>query len=168
MLRCAMVAVHKSDIHHIDLHFPGEATPPQFMANERNIALKTLLDHSHFKLNQNGNAPYGVELSIQDNRLIFEVEDQKQTPLPMLVLSLKPYRRIIKDYFMMIESYESIRATGNQVKLEAIDMGRRGLHNEGAEMMIDRLSDKIDMDLETARGFFTLICCLQAGPKYRT
>lgn len=162
-----MEQVCTTDIEAISLQYPGKTPPPTFMANERSVALKSLQDKSHFQPVQAGKAPYVVNLSIQDNRLIFEMEDSNNRPLPALVLSLKPYRRLIKDYFMMIESYEQMRMNGNQCKLEAIDMGRRGLHNEGAELMMERLSDKIDMDLNTARGFFTLICVLQAAPHLR-
>ena len=156
-----------TDIEAIALTYPGNNPPPAFMANERTVALKSLKENSKFKPVQAGQAPYVVNLSIQDNRLIFEMEDADKNTLPALVLSLKPYRRLIKDYFMMIESYEQMRLSGTKEKLEAIDMGRRGLHNEGAELMMQRLSDKIDMDLDTARGFFTLICVLQAGPHLR-
>ncbi|MEM6782093.1 MAG: UPF0262 family protein [Pseudomonadota bacterium] len=162
-----MELAKRTDIQDIALHYPGNGNPPNFMVNERSVALKSLKDHSKFQPTQSAQAPYVVDLSIQDNRLIFEMHDADKNALPALVLSLKPYRRLIKDYFMMIDSYEQMRSTGNTSKLEAIDMGRRGLHNEGAELMMERLRDKIDMDLETARGFFTLICVLQAGPHLR-
>lgn len=141
-------------------------TPPAFMSHERTLALRNLRENAVFKPKGDEKAPYIVDLSIQDNRLIFELKNADKAPLPALVLSLKPYRRLIKDYFLMIESYEQMRSTGDRVKLEAIDMGRRGLHNEGAELMIERLADKIEMDLNTARGFFTLICVLQASPHH--
>ncbi len=153
-------------IEEITLQFPNAGTPPAFMQNERTLALKNLKENALFKPNGDENAPYIINLSIQDNRLIFELKDADKTPLPALVLSLKPYRRLIKDYFLMIDSYEKMRISGDRVKLEAIDMGRRGLHNEGAELMIERLSGKIDLDLNTARGFFTLVCVLQASPRH--
>lgn len=157
-------ACHIADIA---LRFPGEGAPPSFMANEQEQALKKLTEESFFQPLNDDTAPYSIGLSVQDNRLIFAMTNARQTPLPALVLSLKPYSRIIKDYFMMIESYETVRAQGSRAKLEAIDMGRRGLHNEGAEMIMTRLSDKITMDMETARGFFTLVCALQASPRLR-
>ncbi len=162
-----MKHAHKTDIEAIALNYPGNTPAPAFMMNERTLALKSLKDKSRFQPTQDSKAPYVVNLSVQDNRLIFEMEDAQKQSLPALVLSLKPYRRLIKDYFMMIESYEQVRQQGNTSKLEAIDMGRRGLHNEGAELMMERLSDKISMDLETARGFFTLVCVLQAAPHLR-
>jgi len=78
----------------------------------------------------------------------------------MLVLSLKPYRRLIQDYFLMLESYEQARHSATRDKLEAIDMGRRGIHNEGADLLLSRMESKITMDHETARKLFTLICVL--------
>lgn len=78
----------------------------------------------------------------------------------MLILSLSPYRRLIHDYFLMIESYEQVRIEGNLQKLEPIDMARRGLHNEAADMMRERLRDRIDIDHDTARRLFTLVCAL--------
>lgn len=79
------------------------------------------------------------------------------------MLSLGPYKRIISDYFLMIDSYEQARIEGKQAKLEPIDMARRGLHNEAADLMIERLAGKIDIDHDTARRLFTLICVLHLG-----
>ena len=92
--------------------------------------------------------------------LVLRIRNTDGHDLPMLVLSLKPYRRVIEDYFLIIASYEEARRNGVLQKLETIDMARRGLHNEGAELLRERLADKIDMDFETARRFFTLICAL--------
>ena len=80
----------------------------------------------------------------------------------MLVLSLKPYKRLVKDYFMIVRSYDEAMREGKPSRIEAIDMGRRGLHNEGAESLQERLADKISMDFDTARRLFTLICVLHA------
>jgi uncharacterized protein (UPF0262 family) len=76
---------------------------------------------------------------------------------------LKPYRRLIKDYFLIVRSYDEAMREGKPSRIEAIDMGRRGLHNEGAGLLIERLEDKITMDLDTARRLFTLICVLHGG-----
>ena len=157
----------QSHIADIALHYPKAGGPPPSLLNERDLALKSLKECGLFRPKNDAEAPYIVNLSVQDNRLIFEMRNAAEKSLPALVLSLKPYRRIIKDYFMMIESYQMMRDSGQHAKLEAIDMGRRGLHNEAAELMMERLSDKIDMDLDTARAFFTLICVLQAAPHLR-
>ena len=104
--------------------------------------------------------PYDLDLSIHDGRLVMEISNTDGTKLPALLLSVKPYTRLVRDYFMMIESYEAVRARGAAHQLEAVDMGRRGLHDEGANLLMDRLQDKIEMDHPTARRLFTLICVL--------
>ncbi len=155
-----MEQAHNSRI--IQLYLPeqeGQAVPDH-MKREQQTALKDLMQNSHFQpLNDNA-GPYEVNLSIEDNRMVLRMRNARAEDLSILVLSLKPYRRIIQDYFLMIESYEKARRESGKEKLEAIDMGRRGLHDEGAHLLIERLKDKVDMDFETARRFFTLICVL--------
>ncbi len=131
---------------------------------ERKSALDGLATKNNFSpLGTDAPGPFDLTLSIQDNRLVMELTDAHGVALPTLVLSLRPYARLIRDYFMMIESYETARRDGHHMRLEAIDMGRRGLHNEGAELLQDRLKDRISMDFETARRLFTLICALYGG-----
>lgn len=127
------------------------------------MALEDILKDGTFCPAGNDNGPYDVSLSIEDGRLVLRIKDRAKDDVNMLVLSLRPYKRILTDYFMMIESYEQMRRTGSREKLEAIDMGRRGLHNEGAEMLQNRLKNHVEMDFETARRFFTLICVLHKG-----
>ena len=91
---------------------------------------------------------------------MLRLRNERDEELPLLALSLQPYRRLIHDYFLMVQGYEESRRSAPPERLEAIDMGRRGLHNEGAELLIERLKGKIDMDFETARRLFTLICVL--------
>lgn len=155
-----MVEEKSGDISKIKLLFPAGCKPPEKLKTERMRVIKDLAKRSHFKPSSCKNAPYSIDLSIQENKLIFRMKNSLREELPFLVLSLSPYRRIIKDYFMMIESYENLRGKVPPSKLETVDMARRGVHNEAAEMIQDRLKDKIEMDLDTARGFFTLICVL--------
>ncbi len=139
---------------------------PSFLENERAAALRDILATSHFLPHNDNNGPYGVALSVMDGRLVIDIADAQGRALPGFALSLKPYSRLVRDYFLMIESYEQARLTATREKLEALDMGRRGLHNEGADLFRQRLEGKIDVDHETARRFFTLICILhrtQAG-----
>ncbi len=135
---------------------------PAYMARERDQAVADLIRQGVFHP-PGGTGPYNVRLSIEDGRLVIRMKDASGTDLTAHVLSLNPYRRIIADYFMMIESYEAAKHGAMCGKLEAIDMGRRGVHNEGAELLQSRLSGKIDMDHETARKLFTLICILHRG-----
>jgi uncharacterized protein (UPF0262 family) len=140
------------------LSLPGSTGT--FMDSERQAALDALATESHFQPRNDNHGPYDLQLSLEDSRLVIRIRNAQSAELSALVLSLKPYRRLIQDYFLMMESYEQARHNAQREKLEAIDMARRALHNEGAELLIDRLQDKIDMDFETARRLFTLICVL--------
>ena len=142
---------------------PGERAAHILLDRDCDIALQDLQKDSLFKPISDANGPYNVNLSVQENRLVFRVTNKMGRDLPMLVLSPKPYYRIIKDYFLVVRSYEEAIKGANPSRIEAIDMGRRGLHNEGAELLLERLGGKIEMDMNTARRIFTLICVLHAG-----
>lgn len=104
--------------------------------------------------------PFILHRSAEAGRLTLEVRDAADRPLRAFVLSLGVFRRLIKDYRLMVESYENAMAKGHAARVQAIDMGRRGLHDEGAELLIARLRGKIELDFETARRLFTLVCLL--------
>lgn len=148
-----------SAIKSITLHYPN-GIKPAAMAGEQDRAIEDLCTQGQFAFHDDNHPPYHIDLSIYNKQLVLKALASNGSERPHLVLSLSPYRTIIRDYFMMIESYERARLDGNQQKLEPIDMARRGLHNEAADLMIDRLKDKISMDHDTARRFFTLICVL--------
>jgi uncharacterized protein (UPF0262 family) len=101
-----------------------------------------------------------LHLSIQDGRLVFDIRDEQDEPVTALVLALGPFKMLIKDYQMLLDSYAGAIAEGREAKIQAIDMGRRGLHNEGAELMQERLAGKAEIDFPTARRLFTLVCAL--------
>jgi uncharacterized protein (UPF0262 family) len=101
-----------------------------------------------------------LHLSIQEGRLIFDIRDEHDKPVLVLGLAMGPFKMLIKDYQMLLDSYASAIAEGREAKIQAIDMGRRGLHNEGAELMLARLEDKVVIDFPTARRLFTLVCAL--------
>ncbi len=130
---------------------------------DREIALRDLEQGSVFQPHQDESGPYDIQLSIEESRLVFRIQNSKADELSILVLSLKPYKRLIQDYFLIVSSYDDAIKDGKPSRIEAIDMGRRGVHNEGAEMLMERLSDKIKMDINTARRLFTLICVLHEG-----
>ncbi len=134
----------------------------ELIRRDRMIALRDLKRESHFKPVHDDHGPYALSLSVEEGRLVFRMQNAQGRDLPMLVLSLKPYKRLIKDYFMIVRSYDEAMREGKPSRIEAIDMGRRGLHNEGAECLMERLEDKITMDMNTARRLFTLICVLHA------
>ena len=104
--------------------------------------------------------PYRLKLSLVEKRLIFAVSREDGTPVVTHMLSLTPLRKVVKDYFMICESYFEAIKTATPSQIEAIDMGRRGVHNEGSQILMDRLDGKIRVDMQTARRLFTLVCAL--------
>ena len=131
--------------------------------HERAVAIFDLLEENNFRpLHIAGVAEVHLHLSLSDNRLVIDI----QTPAPeradlaKVVLPLSTFRKIVRDYFMICESYYNAIRKATPMQIEAIDMGRRGLHNEGSELLRERLADQIEMDLNTARRLFTLLCVL--------
>ena len=104
--------------------------------------------------------PFVLHLALLGGRLLFDIRDAGDQPLALVGLVLGPFRRLMKDYLMIVESQASAAGDAHAGRMEAIDMGRRGLHNEGAELIIQRLRGKIEVDFETARRLFTLVCVL--------
>lgn len=133
------------------------------LSRDRETALRDLKRRSQFQPVNDEAGPYKLHLSVQQNRLVFEIENNEGKKLKALGLSLRVYSRLIRDYFMIVQSYDDAMREGLTSRIEAIDMGRRGLHNEGAGLLMERLKDKIVMDLDTARRLFTLICVLHSG-----
>ena len=128
--------------------------------HERAIAVFDLLEDNSFTLTSGEEGPYCVLLRLEEDRLILEVGDESARPLQSIAISVRPFRRVIKDYFSVCESYFEAIKTASPSKIEAIDMGRRGLHNEGSDLLRDRLEDKVTLDFDTARRLFTLLCVL--------
>ncbi len=128
--------------------------------HEREVAIFDLIEKNSFALEGHAGGPYTLHLSVSENRLVFTVGDSNRAPIQQIMLSLSPFRRIVKDYFLMCESYYQAVKTAPPSRIEAIDMGRRGLHDEGSTLLKDRLKGKVLIDLQTARRLFTLICAL--------
>ncbi|MDP6352414.1 MAG: UPF0262 family protein [Alphaproteobacteria bacterium] len=129
--------------------------------HERKIAIYDLLQDNRFAPVGDYEGPYAVHLSVQENRLIFDISAAEgSTTLGRVALPLSGLRRVIKDYFTVCDSYFTAIKSARPGQIEALDMGRRGLHTEGSEILKDRLVGKIDIDIETARRLFTLICVL--------
>ena len=129
--------------------------------HERKVAIYDLLDSNYFAPKDLDRGPYRVRLSVSDtNRLVIDINDGNDQPLRQIFVSLMSLRRVVKDYFKICESYFDALQKRTVQQLESIDMARRGLHDEGADLLIERLADKIDMDADTARRLFTLICVL--------
>ena len=128
--------------------------------HEREVAIFDLLERNAFALEGHDGGPYTLHLSLADNRLVFTVGDIDRAPIQHVMLSLSPFRRLVKDYFLICESYYQAIKTQPASKIEAIDMGRRGIHDEGSQLLMERLKGKIAVDLPTARRLFTLLCAL--------
>jgi uncharacterized protein (UPF0262 family) len=128
--------------------------------HERAVAIYDLIEENMFAPADHDGGPYALQLSIAENRLVFDIREEDGTPVMAHFLSLTPLRRIVKDYFLVCDSYYKAIRTATPTQIEAIDMGRRGLHNEGSELLRERLKEKIEIDFDTARRLFTLICVL--------
>jgi uncharacterized protein (UPF0262 family) len=143
---------------HLDEASIMRGTPDQ--EHERNIAIYDLIEDNVFMLENGKLGPYALHLGLNSNRLVFDVRDSTDEPIFAHVLSLSPFRTVIKDYFMICSSYYDAIRNSSADKIEAIDMARRGLHNEGADLVRERLNGKIKTDFDTSRRFFTLIAAL--------
>lgn len=130
--------------------------------HERKVAMFDLIEDNLFRPTNGGTGPYHLILSMQDNRLVFTVKEESDgKDVDRILVALSGFKRIVKDYFEVCESYFEAIKSASPSKIEAIDMGRRGLHNEGSELLQERLADKVEVDFDTARRLFTLLCVLQ-------
>ena len=136
----------------------GRGNPDQ--EHERAIAIYDILEANAFTVPGHDGGPYAVHLALVENRLCFDVRTADGAPVVAHHLSLTPLRRAIRDYGIVCDSYYKAIRTASPAQIEAIDMGRRGLHNEAAELLVQRLAGKIELDFDTARRLFTLIYAL--------
>ena len=142
--------------------------PTPEIDQERKVAIFDLLESNSFTLperdmNSNSAGPYQLELSIRNRRLVFDLFTEAETKAVEFHLSLGPFRQVVKDYFQICESYFEAVKTLPPSQIETIDMARRGIHNEGGRVLQERLNGKADIDDQTARRLFTLICVLYFG-----
>ena len=128
--------------------------------HERRVAIYDLVEDNSFTLLAQPDGPYVLRLSTADGRLIVDVLNQSEERLSLIGLSMSPFRRIVKDYFMICESYYQAIRTATPSQIETIDMARRGLHNEGSDLLRERLNGKVEVNFDTARRLFTLVCVL--------
>lgn len=157
-----------SRISYIDLNDSGLAAPTPEIEQERKVALFDLLEENHFiPAARDGktvpDGPYRLGLSIKDRRLVFAITTENASDVGEFHLSLGPFRQVVKDYFQICESYFEAVKTLPPSQIETIDMARRGIHNEGARVLQERLEGKAEVDTDTARRLFTLICVLHFG-----
>ena len=136
----------------------GRSNPD--VEHERAVAIYDLLEENSFQPRGHEGGPYELALAITGNRLVFDIKLADGSPVIAHHLSLGPLRRIVKDYFLICDSYYAAIRTASPDQIEAIDMGRRGLHDEGSRLLRERLTGKIEVDFDTARRLFTLISVL--------
>ena len=136
----------------------GRGAPEQ--EHERAIAIYDLIESNSFTVPGHDGGPYTLQVGLRSNQLMLDIRDAAGLPVIAHLLSLSPFRRVVKDYFLVCESYYAAIKTSSAAQIEAIDMGRRGLHDEAAGLLIERLNGKIDVDFDTARRLFTLITAL--------
>jgi uncharacterized protein (UPF0262 family) len=144
----------------LDGESPTNLSP--YIEADREQAVADLAAANHFAplIGTTKAGPYALHLSIQEGRLVFDIRDVAGQPLTAIGLALGPFRRLMKDYQLLVDSHIKAVEEGREARIQAIDMGRRGLHNEGADLMTQRLAGKIDIDFDTARRLFTLVCVL--------
>ena len=142
----------------LDRHTVVRASPE--IEHERAIAITDLLKENRFTPASGLAGPFHVHLAVAENRLTMEIRNPGDGSAEAIVLPLAPFRRIVKDYFLICESYYEAIRSASPSRIEAIDMGRRGIHNEGSQTLRDRLNGKIEIDFDTARRLFTLVCVL--------
>lgn len=142
----------------LDEHLQARQSPEA--EQERAIAIFDLIESNSFAPSIDHQGPYHLALSIAEQKLVFDIRDTSDGPLYKFILSMAPFKRIIKDYFEVCESYYAAIKVASLSQIETIDMGRRGLHNEGAQILHERMAGKVTMDFDTARRLFTLICAL--------
>jgi uncharacterized protein (UPF0262 family) len=136
----------------------GRSNPD--VEHEREIAIYDLLEQNSFAPRDDESGPYVLHLKVDGTRLVFDIRREDGKPVVAHLLSLSPLRRIVKDYYTICDSYYQAIRTATPDKIEALDMGRRGVHNEGSRILMERLKDKVALDMDTARRLFTLICVL--------
>lgn len=155
-------------ICHIEIDEKGLVRPTPEIEQERRVAIYDLLEQNRFSLplrdgRTEGMGPYRLGLGIRDGRLVFDIATEAEVPVTAFHLSLGPFRQVVKDYFQICESYFDAVKRLPPSQIEAIDMARRGIHNEGARVLQERLAGKAEVDSDTARRLFTLICVLHWG-----
>lgn len=151
-----------SYISHIELDDKHSPPPTGEIEKERQVALYDLLEGNKFEV-PSKSGPYHLILSIREKRLVFEVTKEDQSPVSEFHLSLSPFRQVVKDYWAICESYYDAVKNLPPGKIETIDMARRGIHDEGARILLERLEEKAILDRDTSRRLFTLICILHFG-----
>lgn len=150
----------QGDIFKIELEEKHILKRAPIIEQERATAIRDLLRSHKFTPVAKSQKPYYVKLGVKDYRLSIKIRDEKRVELEPVILPLRPFKKLIKDYFLICDGFMQAYRSGDRAKVETLDMTRRALHNEGALLLKDYLKDRVEMDIQTSRGFFTLICVL--------
>jgi uncharacterized protein (UPF0262 family) len=142
----------------LDENSIGRSNPD--VEHERAVAIYDLLEDNTFAPTDDDGGPYALHLSITGTRLAFDIRREDGAPVIAHLLSLSPLRRLVKDYYTVCDSYYAAIRTATPDRIEALDMARRALHDEGSNILVERLARKVKLDFDTARRLFTLICVL--------
>ncbi len=142
----------------LDARSIGRARPD--IEHERSVAIFDLLESNYFRLLASPEGPYRLNLVLAQDRLMFEITDSAGLALATVPLALGSFRRLARDYVLVCESYYDAIRTAPPSRIEAIDMGRRAMHDEGSQLLTERLKGRVEIDPPTARRLFTLICAL--------
>jgi len=157
----------ENDHYIVELNIDADSLPVTNveMQHERRIAIFDLLEENEFRPLESEKGPYIVNIALRDgSRLDLDIKRSTGADIGTYTLSMTPFRRIVKDYFLICESYHNAIRTATSAQIEAIDMGRRGLHNEGSRLLTDSLRNSIEIEFNTSRRLFTLICSLHRRP----
>jgi uncharacterized protein (UPF0262 family) len=158
MIRAAGAKSHRLVAVTLDEDSIGRSNPD--VEHERAVAIYDLLEDNTFAPQADEDGPFALHLSVTGSRLVFDIRRADGAPVMAHLLSLAPLRRIVKDYYTVCDSYYAAIRTATPERIEALDMGRRALHDEGSNVLMERLKRKVDVDFDTARRLFTLICVL--------
>ena len=155
-------------LHQVEIDDSGLPAPTPEIEQERRVAIFDLLENNSFRLPGRDDrpapeGPYALDLAIREGRLVFDLATESGDPAAQFQLSLGPFRQVVKDYFQICESYFDAVKRLPPSQIEAIDMARRGIHNEGARVLQERLEGKAEIDTDTSRRLFTLVCVLHFG-----
>jgi uncharacterized protein (UPF0262 family) len=144
----------------VELDRSIHAPPSADAEHERKVAIYDLLSENFFRVEGETRGPFRLTLSIAEGRLVLDIRDGSEERCSTIGLALSSFRRIVKDYFLICESYYKAIRTATPSQIETIDLARRGLHNEGSTLLKERLQGKVEIDFDTARRLFTLVCVL--------
>jgi len=136
----------------------GRSNPD--VEHEREVAIYDLLEQNFFAPEGDKGGPYILRLKVDGSRLVFDIRREDGTPVVAHLLSLTPLRRTARDYYTICDSYYQAIRTATPEKIEALDMGRRAIHDDGSRVLMERLKSKVALDHDTARRLFTLVCVL--------